>query len=120
MLQINTFYDFLKQQELYINQKEITQSTVPIWEEFRSQPSDLGQDELIHLLYSPFGEAEFVSLLEGRYVRLDEEMVYAFKFDVEKLKNSNSFTYFDSVEEVWERVIKPKILEFREDNSQDE
>jgi hypothetical protein len=129
--EIYNFYKFLYSQDIFKNQLEITANVIPIWEdEFnesinayqqgviqsvfisRGIAINTSKNKIFHnryfpLLYSGFGDPEFIGYFDGNFINFDEEFAITDYGDINFVKK------YSSVEEIWEKVIKPKILEFK-------
>lgn len=128
--QIYNFYKFLNEQDIFKNQLSLTGFAVPIWEDdmngfiqaqdgtkqsvfingcvqINSSKRDVFHNGYFPLLSSGFGDPEYIGYFDEKFINFDEEFIMTNYGDINAVKQYNT------VEQIWEEVIKPKILEFK-------
>lgn len=75
--------------------------------QINSSKQNVFHNSYFPLLSSGFGDLEFIGYFDGNFVNFDEE------FAITDYGDINAVRKYSSVEEIWEQVIKHKILEFK-------
>jgi hypothetical protein len=129
---IYNFYKFLYSQKLFVDQISDSGVWTDVIEEAEIDDNDQKQNSFIRicnnmntakfadlhnmffpLLYSGamFGEIEYIGYFDGKFINLDED----FEFSNYGKGYFESMKRYDTVEEVWDKIVKPKIMDYLEE-----